>query len=47
MPIQFEGSQIMMDIPPSGIEKDGFKIIPVIPPVVSLYTCICRIMFSG
>ena len=35
MPIQFEGSHVMLDIPPSGIEMDNFKIVPAFPPVVS------------
>lgn len=36
MSIEFTGSQVMLDMPSTGIEVDNVKIIPVTPPVVSL-----------
>ena len=37
-PIEFESDQIRLDIPLKGITlEEGWKLTPLIPPVVSLY----------
>ena len=32
--VEFESEEIILDIPPEGTSSNGWKIIPLVPPVV-------------
>jgi hypothetical protein len=40
--VEFEGDQISLDIPREGITVGGWKLSPLIPPVVSM----CAVLFT-